>query len=72
LTLVAYQGELYYGIQRAPQQWIPDLDTFIRRWQSDPQALAVMPAATYAVLQTKGVPMQVIGRDSERVAVKKP
>ncbi|HKT31296.1 MAG TPA: glycosyltransferase family 39 protein [Gammaproteobacteria bacterium] len=72
LTLVAYQGELYYGIQRAPQQWIPDLDTFIKRWQSDPQALAVMPAATYAVLQTKGVPMQVIGRDAERVAVKKP
>lgn len=72
LTLVAYQGELYYGIQRAPQQWIPDLDTFIKRWQSDPQALAVMPAATYAVLQKKGVPMQVIGRDPQRVAVKKP
>lgn len=72
LTLVAYQGELYYGIQRAPQQWIPDLDTFISRWQSDPQALAVMPVATYAVLQKKGVPMQIIGRDPERVAVKKP
>ncbi|HKV96585.1 MAG TPA: glycosyltransferase family 39 protein [Gammaproteobacteria bacterium] len=72
LTLVAYQGELYYGIQRAPQQWIPDLDTFISRWQSDPQALAVMPVATYAVLQNKGVPMQIIGRDPERVAVKKP
>lgn len=72
LTLVAYQGELYYGIQRAPQQWIPDLDTFISRWHSDPQALAVMPVATYAVLQNKGVPMQIIGRDPERVAVKKP
>ena len=72
LTLVAYQGELYFGIQRAPQEWIPDLDTFIKRWQADPQALAVMPVATYDVLQKMGVPMQVIGRDPERVAVKKP
>ncbi|MGH8398902.1 MAG: phospholipid carrier-dependent glycosyltransferase [Gammaproteobacteria bacterium] len=72
LTLVAYQGELYFGISREPDKWIPDLDTFIKHWQSDPAALAVMPTATYDKLKKEGVPMQVIGQDPERVAVKKP
>lgn len=72
LTLVAYQGELHFGIQHAPGQWIPDLGTFIRRWHSDPQALAVMPIDTYATLEKQGVPMQIIGRDPQRIAVKKP
>ncbi len=72
LTLVAYQGELAFGLGLEPQKWIPNIDTFIKRWQRDPRALAVMPTATYARLVKKGVPMQVIGRDPERVAVKKP
>jgi len=72
LTLVAYQGELAFGISREPQKWIPDLDSFIKRWQSDPQALAVMPTDTYQSLEKKGVPMQIIGQDPERIAVRKP
>ncbi|MGH8282398.1 MAG: glycosyltransferase family 39 protein, partial [Gammaproteobacteria bacterium] len=72
MTLVAYQGELAFGISREPEKWIPDLDTFIKHWQSDPVALAVMPTATYDKLEKEGVPMQVIGRDPERVAVRKP
>ncbi|MGB9430130.1 MAG: phospholipid carrier-dependent glycosyltransferase [Gammaproteobacteria bacterium] len=72
LTLVAYQGELAFGISREPDQWIPTLPDFIARWQNDPQALAVMPITTYNELAKQGVPMQVIGRDPERVAVKKP
>jgi 4-amino-4-deoxy-L-arabinose transferase-like glycosyltransferase len=72
LTLVAYQGELAFGISREPQKWVPDVDSFIKRWQSDPQALAVMPADTYQLLEKKGVPMQIIGQDPERIAVRKP
>lgn len=72
MTLVAYQGELYYGIERAPGQWLPSLADFTARWQADPQALAVMPAATYEQLLKQGLPMQIIGRDAVRVAVKKP
>ena len=72
MTLVAYQGELHFGIEHAPQQWIPDLPTFIRRWQSEPQALAVMPTATYQELAKQGVPMLIIGTDPERIAVRKP
>ncbi|MDE2091095.1 MAG: glycosyltransferase family 39 protein [Gammaproteobacteria bacterium] len=72
LTLVAYQGELAFGISREPQKWIPDVDSFMKRWQSDPQALAVMPTDTYQLLEKKGVPMQIIGQDPERIAVRKP
>ncbi|MDE2234505.1 MAG: glycosyltransferase family 39 protein [Gammaproteobacteria bacterium] len=72
LTLVAYKGELAFGISRDPQKWIPDIDSFIYIWQKDPQALAVMPTATYQELENKGVAMQIIGRDPERIAVKKP
>ncbi|MHB8405283.1 MAG: phospholipid carrier-dependent glycosyltransferase [Gammaproteobacteria bacterium] len=72
LTLVAYQGELGFGIRLDPQKWIPDVDSFIKRWQSDPQALAVMPTATYQLLEKQGVPMQIIARDPERIAVRKP
>ncbi|MGA9854324.1 MAG: glycosyltransferase family 39 protein [Gammaproteobacteria bacterium] len=72
LTLVAYQGELAFGISREPQKWVPDMDSFIKRWQSDPQALAVMPTDTYRSLEKKGVPMQIIGQDPERIAVRKP
>lgn len=72
VSLVAYQGELHFGIAHAPQQWIPDLSAFIQRWRSDPQALAVMPTDTYDQLAKQGVPMQIIGQDPERVAVRKP
>ncbi|MGH8279714.1 MAG: glycosyltransferase family 39 protein [Gammaproteobacteria bacterium] len=72
LTLVAYQGELNFGIQHAPQQWVPTLAAFETRWHADAAALAVMPKATYAQLQQAGLPMQVIGTNPRLVAVKKP
>lgn len=72
MTLVAYQGELAFGIRQEPGKWIPDMGTFMRRWRADSQALAVMPAATYEKLLAAGLPMEVIGRDPKRVAVKKP
>ncbi|HEV2331858.1 MAG TPA: glycosyltransferase family 39 protein, partial [Gammaproteobacteria bacterium] len=33
MTIVAYQGELEFGIGREPQKWIPDLDTFAAQWR---------------------------------------
>ncbi len=69
---MAYQGELAFGISREPQKWIPDVDSFIKLWHSDPQALAVMTTDTYQLLEKKGVPMQVIAKDPVRIAVRKP
>jgi 4-amino-4-deoxy-L-arabinose transferase-like glycosyltransferase len=72
LTIVAYQGELEFGIGQEPQKWIPDLEGFIAQWGRDKAALAVMPPGTYSELQKQGLPMQLIGRDPDHVVVRKP
>jgi hypothetical protein len=72
LTVVAYKGELEFGIGQDPAKWIPDLDAFASQWRSETQAVAVMPPQTYDDLQRQGLPMTVIGRDPQHVAVKKP
>ena len=65
LTIVAYKGELEFGIGREPQKWIPDLDAFAAQWRQGGEALAVMPPETYANSRQKGLPMTVIGRDPQ-------
>ena len=72
LTLVAYQGELTFGIRHAPDKWIPDLQQFTQRWQQDSHAFAVMPKATYQTLRKQNLPMKLIAQDPERVIVEKP
>jgi 4-amino-4-deoxy-L-arabinose transferase-like glycosyltransferase len=71
-TVVAYKGELEFGIGQEPAKWIPDLDTFASQWRSGAQAVAVMPPETFDALQKEGLPMTVIGRDPEHIAVRKP
>ena len=72
LTIVAYQGELEFGIGREPAKWIPDLDGFAAQWRAGDAALAVMPPETYTKLAAEGLPMIVIGSDPSHVAVRKP
>jgi 4-amino-4-deoxy-L-arabinose transferase-like glycosyltransferase len=72
MTIVAYQGELEFGIGREPGKWIPELDSFAAQWRKQPEALAVMPPETYTQLAAEGLPMTVIGRDPSHVAVRKP
>jgi hypothetical protein len=72
LTLVAYEGELEFGIGQEPDKWIPNLKLFAAQWRADKQALAVMPADAYDALVQEGLPMTVIGRDPQHVAVRKP
>jgi len=71
-TVVAYKGELEFGIGQEPAKWIPDLDSFASQWRSGAKAVAVMPPETYDALQKQGLPMTVIGRDPQHVAVSKP
>jgi hypothetical protein len=72
MTVVAYKGELAFGIDRDPQGWIPDIHQFVQRWRKDRSALAVMSPKTYAELQKRDLPMREIGRDPRRVMVMKP
>ena len=72
LIVAAYQGELEFENDQQAGKWISDLDAFASQWRSDKQALAVMPPETYDELQKQGLPMTVIGRDPQHVAVRKP
>jgi len=69
VTLVAYRGELDYGLRRAPDAAIGTLAEFIPRWSSQPSAFAVMEKSMFDDLKSRGVPMRLIGQDFNRVVV---
>ena len=72
VTLVAFQGELAYGLEQEPQLSIPDIPSFERAWRSEPGALAIMEPHTYSELEDKRLPMQVVARDLRRIVVRSP
>ncbi len=72
LTLVEYADEMAYGLEQEPDLWLPDLASFVAAWNRNPKALAIMEPATYAKLESDGLPMQIIGKDLRRMVVKKP
>jgi 4-amino-4-deoxy-L-arabinose transferase-like glycosyltransferase len=69
VTLVAYRGELDYGLKRKPDAAIADVAEFIPRWTSQPSAFAVMEKSMFDDLKSRGVPMRLIGQDYNRVLV---
>ena len=72
VTLVAYQDEFAFGQGIEPDRWIPTLEGFLTRWQASPRAAAYMASATFASLRQRGLPMQVVYQDAQRVVVIKP
>jgi 4-amino-4-deoxy-L-arabinose transferase-like glycosyltransferase len=68
-TLVRYRGELDYGLNRAPEREIKELDEFIGIWSSQSQAFAVMENGMYDELTRRGVAMRVVGRNFGKVLV---
>jgi 4-amino-4-deoxy-L-arabinose transferase-like glycosyltransferase len=72
VTLVAFQDEMAYGLEREPHLWLRDLPSFERIWHDQRRALAIMGPDTHAELERSGLPMQVIARDLRRIVVRKP
>lgn len=72
MILVEYADEMAYGIQQEPQRWIKDIPDFVQAWNARTEAIAILEAPTYAKLKNDGLPMQIIGQDIRRIAVKKP
>ncbi|KMQ81103.1 Polymyxin resistance protein ArnT [Candidatus Burkholderia pumila] len=72
IIMVQEADELTFGVQTEPQKWIPSIDEWIRKWDSERYALALMPPYRYDQLEAQHVPMQVIARDERRVIVEKP
>ncbi|MEJ2698927.1 MAG: hypothetical protein P8Z70_04610, partial [Desulfuromonadales bacterium] len=71
-TLVKFTGELEFGIDQAPQRWVPTIEEFARRWRADRVAWAVMPPKVFDRLQREQLPMREVARDPQRVLVTKP
>ena len=72
VTLVAYRGELDYGLKAAPGAAIADVADFVRRWSSQPLAFAVMEKSMFDDLKSRGVPLRPIAQDVNRVLVARP
>lgn len=71
-TLVQYQDEMAFGIMQEPQRWIPDLASFAKVWEAQPEAMAIMQPPMFPQLQQLGLPMKVIHEDIQNVVVIKP
>jgi len=69
VQLVAYRGELDYGLTHAPGANISSVDEFLSRWSSEPQAYAVMEISLFEKLNGREVPMRELARDVNRVLV---
>ena len=72
VTLVEYTDELAFGLEQEPNLWIPDIPGFVKAWNSDSRALALIQPSTYAKLEKEGLSMQVIARNVRYVVVRKP
>ena len=72
VMLVGYRGELDYGLRRAPNGEIADVDEFLRLWDSQTRAYAVMDKRTFNNFKERGVPMQTVGQNVGQVMVARP
>ncbi|HME37644.1 MAG TPA: phospholipid carrier-dependent glycosyltransferase, partial [Steroidobacteraceae bacterium] len=69
VTLVAYRGELDYGLRKAPGTGIADVAEFLRLWSAPTRAFAVMEKSMFDDLKSRGVPMRLIASNVHRVLV---
>lgn len=73
LILVGQADEMAFGLKQEPQLWLPDLETFIEKWQAGQvngsKAIAILRPDIFAELQKRGVPMRIITQDPRRIVV---
>jgi 4-amino-4-deoxy-L-arabinose transferase-like glycosyltransferase len=69
VMLVGYRGELEYGLRKAPDREISDVDGFLTTWNSQAKAYAVMDKRTFDTFKERGVPMRIVGQTVGRVMV---
>jgi 4-amino-4-deoxy-L-arabinose transferase-like glycosyltransferase len=68
-TLVAYRGELDFGLSLQPALGIADFASFVAVWRRDSFALALLRPADYPRLAALGAPMRVIYTSPSFMAV---
>jgi len=69
VRLVKFRGEMDFGLRNQPSDWLPDEDSFVAAWKGEPHAIALLDRRTYERLADRGVGMNVIHFDNQRVLV---
>jgi len=69
VLLVAYRGELDFGLTHDPGEEIPTVAAFVAQWRGLAQGYAVMEKSLFEDLEREGVPMSAIASDVHRVLV---
>lgn len=69
VILVKERGEIAWGIERAPGNYLEDVGAFAKAWQGQSRAYAIMTLATYATLVDAGIPMRPVAQDGRRIVV---
>ncbi len=69
VTLVAYRGELDFGLNHDSGAGIPSVAQFVDEWRGLSGGYAVMERDMFDQLKGEGVPMREIARDVNRVLV---
>ena len=72
LILVDYRDEMGFGLNQEPHLGVPTVAQFELRWRADADAFAVMTEEMRLELESHGLPMQIVARDTRRVIVRKP
>jgi 4-amino-4-deoxy-L-arabinose transferase-like glycosyltransferase len=67
--LVAYRGELDFGLRQEPSAEIPRIADFIAEWWAVEDGYAVMEKSMFDELKSRGLPMREVTRDVSRVLV---
>ncbi len=72
VTLVDFRDEFEFGEDHEPDRWIPTVDAFLARWQTEPRAAAYMSRATLQNLRGRGFDARLVFEDARRVVAVKP
>jgi hypothetical protein len=67
VTPVRFRGELEYGLKKNPAAAVADLDQFASLWSAAPQAFAIMEPSMFELLQSRHLPLRVIGQSADRL-----
>ena len=72
LTLVEFRDEFDFGLRQEPEKQLPDVAAFVRSWNGEARALAIMKQSVYAELAGEGIAMQKVTGNRKYVIVRKP
>jgi len=69
VRLVAYRGELDFGLRHDPAAELVNVSDFVGEWQNVAAGFAVMEISMFNELKGRDVPMREVARDVHRVVV---